>query len=82
MFTNKHSFKISYDRLTVAVRKRPMNDQEIAANGIDLISVINQDKLIFHEPKSRVDMSRYIENNQFRFDYVFNTHVTNEIIYK
>lgn len=69
-------------QITVCVRKRPLNDKEIGKREIDVISVPTKDKLIVHEPKNKVDLTKYLENQNFRFDYVFDETCTNETVYK
>ncbi|MES1904507.1 MAG: TRAFAC class myosin-kinesin ATPase superfamily, partial [Paramarteilia canceri] len=78
----RHHYKEKYGRLTVSARIRPLNDQELSGNNIDIISVIDGERLVVHEPKEKVDMTRYIDNNIFRFDYVFDMDINNEMIYK
>lgn len=49
---------------------------------VDVITVPTKDTVIVHEPKNKVDLTKYLENQFFRFDYAFNETCTNEIIYK
>ena len=35
-----------------------------------------------HEPKQKVDLTKYLENQQFRFDYSFDESSTNDMVYK
>jgi len=35
-----------------------------------------------HEPKNKVDLTRYLENHMFRFDYAFDENSDNELVYK
>lgn len=35
-----------------------------------------------HEPKHKVDLTKYLENQNFRFDYVFDEACNNDIVYK
>ncbi|KPP80316.1 hypothetical protein Z043_100049 [Scleropages formosus] len=35
-----------------------------------------------HEPKQKVDLTRYLENQTFRFDYAFDDSTTNEMVYR
>lgn len=69
-------------QITVCVRKRPLNDKEINKKEIDVISVPNKDRIIVHEPKNKVDLTKYLENQHFRFDYVFDETCGNELVYK
>ena len=35
-----------------------------------------------HEPKTKVDLTKYLDNQHFRFDTVFDETATNELVYK
>ncbi|XP_058810453.1 kinesin-like protein Klp10A isoform X2 [Phymastichus coffea] len=69
-------------QITVCVRKRPLNKKEIAKKEIDVISVPRKDQIVVHEPKAKVDLTKYLENQLFRFDYAFDESCNNEIVYK
>lgn len=69
-------------QITVCVRKRPLNDKEISKKEIDVISVPTLDRCIIHEPKQKVELTKYLDNQHFRFDYVFNETCSNELVYK
>lgn len=69
-------------QITVCVRKRPLNKKEHARKEIDVISVPSKDQMVVHEPKSKVDLTKYLENQIFRFDYAFDETCNNEIVYK
>ncbi|CAH2050909.1 unnamed protein product, partial [Iphiclides podalirius] len=69
-------------QITVCVRKRPLNKKEIAKKEVDVISVPTKDQMIVHEPKNKVDLTKYLENQKFRFDYAFDDTCTNEVVYK
>lgn len=49
---------------------------------VDVISVPMKDTMIVHEPKNKVDLTKYLENQKFRFDYAFDDSCTNEVVYK
>ncbi|KAF5270174.1 hypothetical protein FQR65_LT05654 [Abscondita terminalis] len=70
------------NQITVCVRKRPLNSKEIKKNEVDVITVPTRERLILHEPKTKVDLTKYLENLQFRFDYVFDETTTNEMVYR
>lgn len=42
----------------------------------------SKDQIIVHEPKNKVDLTKYLENQHFRFDYAFDDSCSNEIVYK
>ena len=35
-----------------------------------------------HEPKTKVDLTKYLDNQHFRFDTVFDETASNELVYK
>ncbi|XP_046602236.1 uncharacterized protein LOC107218539 isoform X4 [Neodiprion lecontei] len=69
-------------QITVCVRKRPLNRKEVNRKEVDVISVPSKDQMVVHEPKAKVDLTKYLENQLFRFDYAFDETCTNEIVYK
>lgn len=72
-----------YDhQICVAVRKRPLNKRESVRKDIDVITIPAKDLVLVHEPKQKVDLTKYLENQRFRFDYAFDESVDNELVYK
>ncbi|PSN29723.1 Kinesin-like protein Klp10A [Blattella germanica] len=69
-------------QITVCIRKRPLNKKELEKKEVDVISVPNKDHIIVHEPKLKFDLTKYLENQNFRFDYTFDETCSNEIVYK
>ncbi|XP_017771013.1 PREDICTED: kinesin-like protein Klp10A [Nicrophorus vespilloides] len=69
------------NQITVCVRKRPLNDKEYGKKEVDVITVPTKDILIVHEPKHKVDLTKYLDNQHFRFDYVFDETCNNELVY-
>ncbi|XP_071454293.1 kinesin-like protein KIF2A [Hetaerina americana] len=69
-------------QITVCVRKRPLNKKELHRKEVDVISVPSKDQMIVHEPRNKVDLTKYLENQHFRFDYAFDETCNNEMIYK
>ncbi|XP_031755871.1 kinesin-like protein KIF2C isoform X1 [Xenopus tropicalis] len=69
-------------RICVCVRKRPLNKQELSKKEIDIISVPSKNIVLVHEPKLKVDLTKYLENQPFRFDYSFDETATNEVVYR
>lgn len=69
------------NQITVCVRKRPLNKKEKQWKEIDVITVPTDEIMVVHEPKHKVDLTKYLENQQFRFDYTFDEHCTNELVY-
>uniref|UniRef100_A0A1B0GPG2 Kinesin-like protein n=1 Tax=Phlebotomus papatasi TaxID=29031 RepID=A0A1B0GPG2_PHLPP len=69
-------------QITVCVRKRPLNRKELAKKELDVITVPVKDQMIVHEPKTKVDLTKFLENHKFRFDYAFDDKCNNELVYK
>lgn len=69
-------------QITVCVRKRPLSRKDINRKELDVISIPTKDTLIVHEPKSKVDLTKFLENHNFRFDYAFDEKCNNELVYK
>jgi kinesin family protein 2/24 len=53
-------------RICVAVRKRPLNKREIAKKDNDVITVPNRDHCLVHVPKTKVDLTKYLDNQTFK----------------
>lgn len=68
--------------ITVAVRKRPINEMEIANKEVDIITIPSKNQIVVHEPKLKVDLTKFLENHMFRFDYALNEHCSNQVVYK
>lgn len=47
-----------------------------------MITIPSKDVVMVHEPKQKVDLTRYLENQTFRFDYAFDENSTNEMVYR
>ncbi|XP_065081909.1 kinesin-like protein Klp10A isoform X2 [Ochlerotatus camptorhynchus] len=73
---------ITDNQITVSVRKRPLSRKEVMRKELDVICVPTKDTLIVHEPKSKVDLTKFLENHNFRFDYAFDDTCDNEMVYK
>ncbi|CAL8279568.1 unnamed protein product [Lota lota] len=69
-------------RICVCVRKRPLNRQEVNRKAIDVISIPGNGSLLVHEPKQKVDLTKYLENQVFQFDYSFDETTTNDLVYR
>ncbi|KAI5750905.1 hypothetical protein M8J77_002349 [Diaphorina citri] len=69
-------------QITVCVRKRPLNKKELARKEVGVITVPYKDTLVVHEPKNKVDLTKYLDNQLFRFDYAFDDYCSNELVYK
>ncbi|XP_054623179.1 kinesin-like protein KIF2C isoform X1 [Dunckerocampus dactyliophorus] len=69
-------------RICVCVRKRPLNKQELNRKEIDVVSVPGRGALLVHEPKQKVDLTKYLDNQIFQFDYSFDETATNDLVYR
>ena len=49
---------------------------------VNVITCPNKDQIIVHEPKTKVDLTKYLDNQHFRFDYAFDEGATNEMVYR
>ncbi|XP_061878846.1 kinesin-like protein KIF2C isoform X2 [Entelurus aequoreus] len=68
-------------RICVCVRKRPLNKREVNKKEIDVVSVPGRGALLVHEPKQKVDLTKYLDNQIFQFDYSFDETSTNDLVY-
>nr|XP_061783777.1 kinesin-like protein KIF2C isoform X2 [Nerophis lumbriciformis] len=68
-------------RICVCVRKRPLNKREVTKKEIDVVSVPGRGALLVHEPKQKVDLTKYLDNQIFQFDYSFDETSTNDLVY-
>ncbi|NXJ13437.1 KIF2A protein, partial [Odontophorus gujanensis] len=73
---------IDEHRICVCVRKRPLNRKETLMKDLDVITIPSKDVVMVHEPKQKVDLTRYLENQTFRFDYAFDEMTPNEMVYR
>lgn len=66
-------------KIIVAVRKRPLNKKEMAKGDLDIADVSNQQaQVIVKETRTKVDLTKYVEENLFNFDAAFDENTTNE----
>ncbi|NWR81128.1 KIF2A protein, partial [Centropus unirufus] len=73
---------IDEHRICVCVRKRPLNKKETLMKDLDVITIPSKDVVMVHEPKQKVDLTKYLENQTFRFDYAFDDTAPNEMVYR
>ncbi|XP_039591639.1 kinesin-like protein KIF2C isoform X1 [Polypterus senegalus] len=69
-------------KICVCVRKRPLNKKEKLKKEIDVITIPDKSMLLLHEPKQKVDLTKYLDNQVFKFDYSFDETATNEMVYR
>lgn len=63
---NQQQFDQKDLRICVAVRKRPLNKREIAKKDNDVITIPNKNHCLVHVPKSKVDLTKYLDNQSFK----------------
>lgn len=73
---------IANHQITVCIRKRPMSQKELKKKEVDVVTVPQREMITIHEPKSKVDLTKYLDNQHFRFDYAFDESTDNEMVYK
>lgn len=71
----------SIPKIRVIVRKRPLNQKELSKKDSDIITVNSKSTLTVKELKTKVDLTKYIEEHAFTFDLVYNDDTQNETIY-
>merc|ERR1712038_1156005 len=49
---------------------------------VDVVCCPNQNQVIVHEPKTKVDLTKYLDNQHFRYDCVFEESADNNLVYK
>merc|ERR1719516_592018 len=59
-----------------------MSQKESKKKEVDVVTVPSKDQLTIHEPKQKVDLTKYLENQHFKFDYAFDERTDNEMVYK
>ncbi|KAK2860765.1 hypothetical protein Q7C36_004931 [Tachysurus vachellii] len=73
---------VELHRICVCVRKRPLNKKEMAKKEIDVVTIPGNGVLLFHEPKQKVDLTKYLDNQHFHFDYSFDEDANNDLVYR
>ncbi|KDO32646.1 hypothetical protein SPRG_02347 [Saprolegnia parasitica CBS 223.65] len=69
-------------KITICVRKRPVNKREIRVRDYDCITCWHP-KVIIHDCKLKVDgITKYLDSNAFAFDHSFDEHTSNATVYK
>ena len=49
---------------------------------VDVVTIPSRQNIIIHEPKQKVDLTKYLENQKFRFDYAFDETADNTMVYR
>jgi kinesin family protein 2/24 len=72
---------IQEERIKVCVRKRPLFRKETEKGDNDVIQTDNNSHLQVLEPKTKVDLTKYIEEHDFYFDEVLDETASNQQVY-
>uniref|UniRef100_A0A3Q1FRG2 Kinesin-like protein n=1 Tax=Acanthochromis polyacanthus TaxID=80966 RepID=A0A3Q1FRG2_9TELE len=77
-----HGFAVLLRSIWLLARKKIFVSPELSVKDLDVITIPSKDVVMVHEPKQKVDLTRYLENQTFRFDYAFDENSTNEMVYR
>ena len=70
------------DKITVCVRKRPLNEKELNKRDHDSVTCYHPVATV-HSAKLRVDgITKYLDHNSFRFDHAFDEETGTEEVYR
>jgi len=75
-------------KIRVCVRKRPLTKKEARVGGLGALDVITcactdrSQIAVVHEPRTKVDLSKYMENHPFKFDQVLDETCDNNVTYQ
>lgn len=68
-------------KIRVVVRKRPLNSKETNKKDPDVLKMESDQTMTVRELKTKVDLTKYVDEHAFTFDNVFGEEATNEDIY-
>ncbi|OII73762.1 kinesin-like protein [Cryptosporidium ubiquitum] len=86
--TNEHvninaKNKLNRTKITVVVRKRPLTENEITRNDVDVVEAAGDENTIYvHELKTKVDCTKYIDKHSYTFDRVYSEQINNKELYE
>ena len=72
---------IEIPKITVIVRKRPLNQKELNNKETDNITIQENNKVIVSEEKVNLDLSKYIDHKEFIFDKAYDQNMKTDKIY-
>ncbi|RMZ96561.1 Kinesin KIF2A, partial [Brachionus plicatilis] len=75
-FHFRFSFFLFYDCVCAQDKK------QISKKDIDVISMPNKDQCLVHLPNCKVDLTKYLDNQNFRFDFAFDESTSIDLIYR
>lgn len=67
-------------KILVTIRKRPLTKKEKSKGEKDIVIVKNE-TICVNEPKEKVDLTKYVEEHRYKFDCVYDQHVSTEEVY-
>ena len=69
-------------KIRVVVRKRPLTRKEGSGAELDVIQTVTRRTLLVHEPKLKVDLTKFCETHRFTVDDAFDQTVDTASLYK
>lgn len=72
----------SIPKIRVVIRKRPLGTKEKNRGEIDVCETAGPQTLVVREKRTKVDLTKYIEEHTFNFDNVFGVDSTNIEVYE
>ena len=69
-------------KIRVVVRKRPLNSKEEKKNDQDVLDITGVGSMIVKEIKTKVDLTKFLEEHHFHFDNAFDLGAHNREIYE
>lgn len=71
----------SAPKIKVLIRKRPLGKREIQKNESDIIDIRDPLTVTVRENKTKVDLTKYIEEHNFIFDGAFDQFASNQKVF-
>ena len=69
--------QVNNAKIKVVVRKRPLSRKEKAREDVDIVDMNEHSQVYLHEPRVKVDMTRYVETHEFSFDDAYDEQPDN-----
>ena len=79
--SNSRASRSRGSRIEVVVRKRPLNPREVSGGETD-ITRVEGSRLTIMEPRLKVDLTKFTQLHDFKFDHCFGEEVSNTQIYE
>ena len=81
-FINHNVDATTLPKIRVVVRKRPLNSSERQRGEEDIVHVDRtNESMILNETKVKVDLTQYVEKNEFSFDAILDDNTSNDEVY-